>query len=372
MTGFGGEYMKIKVAMVTNHFGITGISTVILNYCKALDHQKYDLTVIAGQPIAEENRKECQENDIHLIELPSRHQESAKHYYGIWKALRQNHYDIVHVHGSSSMMAIELTIAKLAGAKVRIAHSHNSMCPNMKIHKILNPYFKTIYTKALACGKLAGDWLFGENKFEILPNGFHTEQFAFDISQRDKVRKELDLEDKFVIGHMGRFNEQKNQPYLLQVFEQIAKQQKNATLLLVGTGPDFDKTKSLVEKSPYRNNIMLYGVTKETSAMYSAMDVFVLPSRYEGLPVVLLEAQISGLPCIVSDKVTKEVDFGEVQWASIEDEPEKWAEIIRNTSAKTEEWRNQYRKNHCLKIKEYDITYTAKQLDKIYNEALRS
>ena len=139
---------KIKIAMVTNHFGITGISTVILNYCKELDHRKYDLTIIAGQPIAEENRKECTENGIHLIELPSRHQESAKHYSGLWKTLRKNHYDIVHVHGNSSMMAIELTIARLAGEKIRIAHSHNSMCPNMKVHRVLNPYFRKIYTKA--------------------------------------------------------------------------------------------------------------------------------------------------------------------------------------------------------------------------------
>lgn len=94
---------KIKIAMVTNHFGITGISTVILNYCKELDRHKYDLTVIAGKPIAEENRKECAENGICLIELPSRHQESVKHYVRLWKVLKQNHYDIVHVHGSSSI-----------------------------------------------------------------------------------------------------------------------------------------------------------------------------------------------------------------------------------------------------------------------------
>lgn len=200
---------KIKIAMVTNHFGITGISTVILNYCKELNHHKYDLTVIAGQPIAEENRKECAENDIRLIEVPSRHQEPMKHYLRLWKAFRKDRYDIIHVHGSSSMMAIELTIAKLAGEKIRIAHSHNSMCPNMKVHRILNPYFRKIYTKALACGKLAGDWLFGENKFEVLPNGFHTELFAFDEVERKRVRKELDTENKIVIGHIGRFNGQK-------------------------------------------------------------------------------------------------------------------------------------------------------------------
>ena len=361
---------KIKVAMVTNHFGITGISTVILNYCKALKSQKYDFSIIVGDPVAEENRKECSENGICLVELPSRHKKSVQHYYRLWKTLRDNQYDIVHVHGSSSMMAIELTIAKFAGGKIRFAHSHNSMCPNMKLQKLLNPYFKKIYTKSLACGKLAGDWLFGENQFEILPNGFRTEQFVFEPEKRCGVRKQLNIEGKFVIGHIGRFNEQKNQLYLIQIFEEIVKQREDAVLLLVGTGPDFEKTKSVVEKSKYRKNIILYGVTEKTSELYAAMDVFVLPSRHEGLPVVLLEAQISGLPCIVSDKVTREVDFGEIEWLSIDEKPEKWANVVMKTEIKPEEYRKQYRKNHISIIEKYDIVHTAKQLDEIYDKAV--
>ena len=362
---------KIRIAMVTNHFDITGISTVILNYCKELDHQKYDLTVIAGRPIAEENKKECVENGIHLIELPSRHQKSVRHYMGLWKVLKHNQYDIIHVHGSSSMMAIELSIARFAGERNRIAHSHNSMCPNMRVHKILNPYFKKIYTKALACGKLAGDWLFGENKFEVLPNGFHTELFAFDEVERKRVRKELDIEDKVVIGHIGRFNGQKNQGYLIEAFEQVAKVQSNVILLLVGTGPDFEKIKEIVDNSLYRNQIILYGVTKETRAMYSAMDVFALPSKYEGLPVVLLEAQITGLPCIVSDRVTKEVDFGEIQWLSIEENPESWAEAILRTAVRSDVQRRDYRREHTAQIECYDISQTVKQLDVMYERLVQ-
>lgn len=362
---------KIKIAMVTNHFGITGISTVILNYCKELNHHKYDLTVIAGQPIAEENRNECAKNGIRMIELPSRHQNPEKHYMGLYKAFKQEHYDIVHVHGSSSMMAIELTIAKMAGAEIRIAHSHNSMCPNMRIHRILNPYFRKIHTKALACGKLAGDWLFGENAFEILPNGFHTGLFSFDEAERTRVREELAIENKFVIGHIGRFNGQKNQEYLIKVFERVAKVRSDAVLLLVGTGPDFDKIKEIVDNNLYRNQIILYGVTKKTTAMYSAMDVFVLPSKYEGLPVVLLEAQIAGLPCIVSDKVTKEVDFGEIQWLSIEDEPENWAKAISQTTAQHNVQRLDYREKHIAQIEGYDIKQTVKQLDTIYEQLIQ-
>lgn len=361
---------KIKVAMVTKGFEITGISTVILNYCKALNHTKFDLTVIAGEPIAEENRKKCKQYGIKLIELPSRHQSSVKHYMRLWKEFKKDHYDIIHVHGNSSLMAIELTIAKIAGCKITIAHSHNSYCPNMLIHKILNPYFRKIYTKALACSLLAGDWLFGKKQFEVLPNGFCTKKFIFDSLARRKIRKELQIENKYVIGYLGRFNEQKNQTYLLKIFEDIAPKRPDAVLLLVGTGPDLKKIQEIVKASSYQNRIIIYGVTPDTQAMYSAMDVFVLPSKYEGLPVVLLEAQISGLPCIVSDRVTKEMDFEDIIWESIECDPEIWSKKICEMVAMNDYERYNYYLIHKSQIGKFDINNTVEQLDKIYQSLM--
>jgi len=362
---------KIKVAMLTNHFGITGIGTVMMNYCKALDKNRYDLTILAGKPIAEKYKKECRENGINLVVLPSRHGNPQKHYLMLWRALKKGHYDIVHDHGNSSMMAIELTIAKLTGVKNRIAHSHNTTCPNMKVHKLLNPYFRTVYTKALACGELAGKWLFGENNFEVLPNGFHTEDFAFSPQNRHSIRTELGIENQLVIGHIGRINEQKNQEYLLDIFKEVASRLTDAFLLIVGTGPDEEKIKTRVQEHPYKNRIILYGETDTPTALYSAMDVFVFPSRYEGLPVVLLEAQISGLPCIVSDTVTKEVDLGDLKWRSINDDPKQWANVIFSSEYRSEKERTAYKEHHFEMIQSYDITQSVKQLDKIYTDLMK-
>lgn len=363
---------KIKVAMVTNHFGITGIGTVMMNYGKALDKNKYDLTILAGKPISEKYEKECLENGIHLEALPSRHGNPKKHYIALWKALREGHYDIVHDHGSSSMMAVELTIAKLAGVKNIIAHSHNSTCPNMRVHRLLNPYFRTVYTKALACGQLAGNWLFGENNFEVLPNGFHTDNFAFSKKNRDAIRNELGLKNQLLIGHIGRINEQKNQEYLLDIFKEVAAIRDDAILLIVGTGPDEEKIKARVKEHPYRKRIILYGETDNPTAFYSAMDIFVFPSRYEGLPVVLLEAQISGLPCIVSDKITREVDLGDLNWQSIDDDPKQWAKAVLSIEYRSEKERIVYRENHLDTIRSYDITQSVKQLDKIYTDLMKN
>lgn len=362
---------KIKIAMLTNHFGITGISTVILNYCKELDHSKFDLTVIAGRPIDEENRKDCDKYGIELIELPSRHKSPIGHYKGLWNEFHKNTYDILHVHGSSSMMAIEMTVARMSGINRIIAHSHNSSCPNILIHKILNPYFKTLYSKALACGELAGNWLFGENHFEVLPNGFYTKDFIFNPVERDCVQTELSIKNKFVIGHIGRFNNQKNQSFLLDVFEEVAKKRKNAVLMLVGNGPDYNRIYQAVQKHPFKDRIILYGVTKNTHALYNLMDVFVLPSKYEGLPVVLLEAQISGLPCIVSDRVTREVDFGNIIWKSIDDEPEKWAKLIKKMQVSNMISRQMYYLEHEDLINTYDISNTVIQLEKIYHTLMK-
>ena len=362
---------KIDVAMVTNHLGITGIGTVMMNYCKALDKNKYNLTILAGKPISEKYERECLENGINLVTLPSRHKETLRHYIALWKALRMGHFDIVHDHGSSSMMAIELTIAKLAGVKNRIAHSHNSNCPNMKVHRLLNPYFRTVYTKALACGQLAGNWLFGKNNFEVLPNGFHTDDFIFSKKDRDVVRNKLGVENQLLIGHIGRINEQKNQEYLLDIFKEVAEERDDVFLLIVGTGPDEEKIKTCVKEHPYKNQIILYGETDNPTALYSAMDIFVFPSRYEGLPVVLLEAQISGLSCIVSDKITREVDLGDLVWECIDDAPKQWAKVVLSVEYRSEKERIAYRENHLDMIKNYDITQSVKQLDKIYTDLLK-
>ncbi len=362
---------KIKVAMATNRFEITGISTVIMNYCKTLDKDKYDLTILAGQPIADKHEKECKEYGIHLVALPSRQNDSWKHYITLWKMFRTEKYDIVHDHGNSSMMAVELTIAKLAGIKIRIAHSHNSICSNMKIHRILNPYFRTIYTKALACGQLAGDWLFGKNNFEILPNGFHTEEFAFSQENRESVRAELKLDKQFVIGHIGRVNKQKNQEYLLRIFQEVASKKKDAILLIVGTGPDAQKLKDEVAVHPYKDRIILYGETNNPTVFYSAMDMFVFPSRFEGLPVVLLEAQISGLPCVVSDKVTREVDLGDIIWQSIDTDPGQWAVAVLTTKQYSGQERVIYRREHLEQIRKYDIERSSVQLDEIYTDLMK-
>lgn len=172
--------------------------------------------------------------------------------------------------------------------------------------------------------------------------------------------------DNLVIGHIGKFNSQKNQEYLIRAFEKLSYIDDKAMLLLAGNGPDLENIRGQAQRTVCADRIIFWGETTNPESLYSAMDIFALPSRFEGLPVVLLEAQISGLPCIVSDKVTREVDFGDIVWKSIEDDPQAWADTMISMQRRTEEQRKQYRLQHVKQIARYDIKESAKLVENIY------
>ena len=361
---------KIKVLMVASKLDVTGISTVIMNYCSHMNLSKFEMMIAAGEPISDIHREKCKALGIKLYKLPNRWKASKVYYKKLNGVIKETQPDILHVHGNSATMSIELFLAWLHGIKVRIPHSHNTTCTSMRLHKMLFPLFTHLYTHAFACGKKAGDWLYKDKPFYVIPNGFDTKRFIFNQKARDKIRRRLNLEKSFIIGHIGRFNEQKNQPFLISVFEQYASKHEEAILLLVGIGPDFEKTKNIVEKSPYKDKIVLYGETDVPEELYSAMDVFVLPSRYEGLPVVLVEAECSGLYCIISDKVTDEMNIADhIVSLSLDEDLGKWCETIETVPIID---RIAFYHDNAEAIQKYDITANAGLLKGLYTDFVES
>lgn len=360
---------KIKIAMILNNLDLNGISSVVMNYCTNIDLNQFSIDILAGSPINLNYKHTCETLGILIKELPSRKASSKMYYNALFKELKYNSYDIAHIHGNSATITIELFLAWINGIKVRIAHSHNSTCNHMKVHKALLPLFNKLYTHGFACSTLAGDWLFKNKKYYVIPNGFDTTRFYFNSEYRKTIRKQLNLDDNsFLIGHVGRFNEQKNHPFLLKVFKQVAEKNSNAYLILVGNGPDFDKINELINQHPYKNRIIVYGETTETEKVYSAMDIFVFPSKYEGLGIVALEAQISGLPCCVSTAVPKDIIISDnVDFISIEDNAiSLWCNKILSY------YNGKYSRNLMSndKIKKINITNCVKNLEKLYDNFL--
>lgn len=217
--------------------------------------------------------------------------------------------------------------AWFGGCKRRIAHSHNTKCSHIKADKILRPIFYLFCTDALACGDAAGKWLFGNRKYTVLNNARDINAFSYQQKIREKVRKMYGIKEEIVIGHVGGFYEQKNHRFLVQIYREIIKQEPKAKCFMIGDGPLKSDIENLI--SDIKQNIIMLGTTNRISDYLQAMDGMLLPSVFEGVPLVAVEWQINGLPCLLSDTITKECVFTEsAKFMSLEQSAAKWAEEI--------------------------------------------
>ena len=279
----------------------------------------------------------------------------------VGKFLQLHRYDIVHIHSlSDTMMALISAEADKSGASKVIVHSHcGGQVDDLK-HKVLVLLSSLVMERHVdiycACSKLAADWKFTQKHAEsavILNNGINDERYLYNEEKRQKVRKSLGYrKDHFVVGHVGRFTYQKNHPFLIEIFVEIVKSDDDARLLLVGDGEDKEQICQLVNSHGLNEKVTFTGPVSNVEDFMQAMDVFVLPSRFEGLPIVGIEAQASDLPIITADTVSDEVDLnGKVQFLPLES-PSSWAEKILETRGRKRERLEGFLKEHGYSAKQ--------------------
>lgn len=356
---------KIKVAMVVTHLGLNGISSVIMNYCRLINMKKFEITIFAGSPIDSSYTQECRELGVKIIELPSRKPTTFQYYCKLMKEMKKSYFDVIHIHGNSSAMILECLIAKIKKIKVKIAHCHNSNCSNKWMNKLLKIVFKRMYDRSLACSEDAGKWAFDDN-FLVLPNGFVVDKFKFNNKFRTEIRNTFNIEsDEIVFGHTGRFNNQKNQEFIIDLICKMYDKGHNVKLMLVGAGPNFEENKNKILNSKYKDRIIFVGETVDVYQYYSAMDAFLFPSKYEGLGISILEAQLNGLNCIASiyvptsAAITDNVKFLDI--SSIED----WYNYTLSYKKINKRTKVDFLDN---RIQFYNIENGIKILEKVYIE----
>lgn len=224
------------------------------------------------------------------------------------KIIKRNGYNIVHIHQNSASMAMDAIVAKFCGCHTIIGHSHNTFCNVLWQHYLFKPIVNKVLTHRFACSKEAGEWVFGNKNVSVIHNAVDTAKFTFHETVRERLRNELGVNREFVIGFVGRLHEQKNLFRLLDIFTNVSKRKENVALLLIGEGPQDRELKEYAKKQGIFDKVQFLGRRDDISEILMAMDVFLMPSLYEGLPVVEVEAQASGLTCIISDKVP-EIDL---------------------------------------------------------------
>lgn len=290
-----------------------------------------------------------------------------------WKA-HAGEYCAFHFHTNSLANVIALEEAARAGVPIRIIHSHSSMANkgrlqwlNDLLHHRHQKRIPDLATHLFTCSDKAASWLFGGLKVASLPvihinNGIDINKFRYSETNRNHIRSTLALDGLKVVGHVGTFLPVKNHRFIVDTIAQAYEMDSSIRCLLIGQGPLFDEIKNLVVSKKLEDVILFLGVQNNVYEWLSAMDVFILPSLYEGLPVSLIEVQANGLPAIVSDTITDSVKLQKnVSYKSLSDGPAQWAKaILEVIQSQCREYNN-----HCVADHGFDIAETARLFENI-------
>ena len=359
---------QLRVLQVVTHMERGGLESMLMNYYRYIDREKiqFDFLVHRQERAAYDDEIEAMGGKIYRL---PRLVPWSKAYLTALNRFFDEHpeYRIVHVH-QDCLSSVILKAAQQHNIPVRIARSHNAnQDRNLKypIKLWCRRSIPRCATHLFACGKDAGDWMFGGASYQIINNAIDATAYTYDTNKRVELRRQLGLADELVIGHVGRFNPQKNHPFLMDIFAVLLKKESNAVLLLVGGGEGMSKMQEKVQELGVAEHVRFLGVRSDVADLMQAMDVFVFPSLYEGLGIALIEAQAAGLPCVVSDTIPHEAYLTDlVDSESLSAPAEKWAEKILAKRAIP-------RTDHRAEIAAhgFDITTEAVKLQEFYLEA---
>lgn len=345
-----------------------GVSSVMMNYYKHFDLTKIHVDFLVHGNEEGERDAEIIARNGRIFRVPPKSKNPMKNYIKITEILKKEDYDIVHAHADSGNAYI-LKIAKKCGVLVRISHSHNTYYTihnklRIWINDLQKKRIKKYATQLWACSQMAANWLYGKNQdVKIIYNAIELDKFKYSKQYCEEIRDKFRLHDRYVIGMIGRLDYQKNHKFALQLIDEIRKDRSNVVLLIIGDGCLRKKLEDQVELLQLQSNVIFCGQVDDIYKYYSAIDLLIMPSLFEGLPVSIVEAQCAGVPCVISDNITREVAvLNNVRYLPLED-TEKWKDYVLNT--KDTVIRDE---NGILELKQagFNISTEAEKLQNIY------
>lgn len=363
--GTVGRQTMLRVLQVVTKMDRCGLETLLMNYYRNIDREIIQFDFLTHREEHGQYDDEIEQLGGNIYHVPHLNPLNPGYYKALDDFFRTHPYNIVHSHLDCTS-TFPLRAAKKAGVPYRIAHIHSTSqdkdfkYPIKMLSKKMMPYYATDF---FACGEVAGKWAFPGKKFVVMKNAIDTAKYMPNVSIRSKVRKEFNLENEFLVGHVGRFAPPKNHTFLLKIFSEFKRIEPSAKLMLVGGGDREPDIIQEAERLGIISDVIFTGVRADVNELMQAMDVFVLPSLYEGLPVTMVEAQAAGLPCVISDKVPMECAIvdGLVKSVALSDDLSIWVDALQKA-------KNIERRDHTQEISEkgYDIKQAADWLKNYY------
>ena len=363
----------LRVLQCVNVMDRAGLETMLMNYYRKMDHRKLQFDFMVHRRDEGAYDKEIIEAGgriFHVSRLMPQH--FVRHHYEVKSLISSEQYSIVHSH-IDSMSFFPLLAAKQASVPIRIAHSHSSSVSKdikMPIKELARHGVRAVANHYWACGNEAGLYLFGEKKWnsphsKIIRNAIDVGRFEYNETTRRKMRSELGIPvEAIVVGHVGRFELVKNHPYLIQAFAEFQKKMQGAVLMLVGDGAQKEAAAQEASRLCKENSVIFTGSRSDVDRLMQAMDLYVMPSFFEGLPVTAVEAQASGLPVLLSDRISQEAAISSnVRFCSIDESPAKWSDEMLRMAQIVPERKLAAR---IVKSAGFDISDNAAMLQEMY------
>jgi glycosyltransferase involved in cell wall biosynthesis len=365
----------VRILHITSGMDMGGIETMVMNLYRHMDRQKIQFDFVEYGDKIWYYDPEIEELGGRIYRFPAK----RRGFFGRMKAYRElfdahREYTIVHTHASSVTGTILATdrMAKTCGIPTRILHSHTSQ-PEHPFsvagarHFVQKHLNNGLITDLFACSQCAGEFMYGKRAFEkrgtLIRNAIDPTRYTFSPETRRRMREAFQLDDCLVMGHVGRFDYPKNHEFLVEIFAALCRIRPDSKLLLVGIGDNMETIREKVSNLGLQDKVIFAGLRRDVADVMQAMDVFVMPSRYEGLPLVSIEAQGAGLPCIFSENVTREVSVTpNTRFCSLEESTDVWAEIILQSLDGFERQDT----SALLAQAGYDIRRVAQQLQEFY------
>lgn len=323
----------MRVLMVMTSMDRGGMETFTMNVYRAIDRSKVQFDFLLHRDFKGAYDDEIERLGGKIYHVRRQNPFDPRYWMALNKFFDHHAYRVVHVQ-LDCLSAEPLFAAAKHGSIVRIAHSHSSRQDRdfkYPIKLLCKPFIKYAATDLFACGYEAGKWMFGTDDFEIIRNCIDVDSCAFDPAVRTETRRELCIPvGAPVIGHVGRFVPAKNHFFLLEMFSHLLREQPEALLILVGDGPLREEAERKSKELGIEHSVKFLGVRSDVARLMQAFDCFVMPSVYEGLPMVLVEAQAAGLPCVISDSIPSDCDIysGSIERENLDAGYEIWSERV--------------------------------------------